>query len=151
MNIKQLKTFTDILDVLERRSTCYRLQVAALLVSDDRIISSGWNGVPSNHKECKDVFNGYDINSEEFKQAHTIFSLNNELHAEQNCIGYAARHGIKTANCDMVITLSPCTQCAKLIIAAGIKSIFYKRLYDRNPEAVELLKQSKIHCSQIEI
>ena len=140
--------YKEILQIIEKRSTCVRLKVAAILVKDDRIISTGWNGTPSKHKHCSEIFEGKD--SEYIKAHHAEFSKNNELHGEQNCIAWAARTGIKTEGSTMFISYSCCTACAKLIIAAGIKKVYYIKEYDREPEGIDLLKSSGIEIKQLD-
>lgn len=141
--------FTDILGILEKRSTCSRVKVAALIVKDGRIISTGWNGVPAGHTHCTEVFDCLDKDSEEYLEEHRIFSERNEGHAEQNAIGYAARNGITTDNSTLYVSKSPCSSCAKLIIAAGITTVYYTEMYDRDPYGIKLLEKSNIEVKNI--
>ncbi len=143
-----MNIYNDILEVFEKKSTCVRLQVAAIIVSDDRIISTGWNGVPKGHKHCNQIFNATDQAT--IDQDHRTFSEQNEIHAEQNAIAFAARKGIATENCDLYVSVSPCTACAKLIISAGIKNVYYKKLYDRETYGLDLLKQSNINLIKLD-
>ena len=144
--MKYKNFFVEVLNAAEKNSTCCRLQVAALIVKNDRIISTGWNGVPSGLKHCCDVFDTNDVN---FMEDHKHFSEMYEIHAEQNAIAYAARNGIALENCDMYVTYSPCVHCAKIIIASGIKRVFYKIEYDRNTHGIELLKKLNIEIIKI--
>ena len=123
MNTKDIETFSEVLDIFAKRSTCARLQVASLLIKNGRIISTGWNGVPAGMEHCEHVFAGQDMTDPEVKEKHRLFSEDNELHAEQNCIANAP---IRGEGCDIFVSVSPCKQCAKLIIAEGIKSVYYK-------------------------
>ena len=144
---KSLTMYNDILDIIERRSTCIRVKVAAILVKDDRIVSTGWNGVPAGHVHCEDIWK--DIPEEEMKTGHHAYSTANELHAEQNCLAYAAKHGIATNGATMYLSISCCMQCSKLIIAAGIAEVYYKQKYDRETAGLDLMKTSGIFVSQI--
>lgn len=146
---KQLEVYRKILEAIESRSTCHRLQVGAVLVLDDRPISTGWNGVPSGHDHCCDIYADRDKTSPAFIEEHRIFSENNELHAEQNCLMFAAKKGIKTDGADLYITYSPCKQCAKLIIASGIKRVFYKEEYDRQPYIPGFLEKNGIEVQKL--
>jgi dCMP deaminase len=65
------------------------------------------------------------------------------VHAEQNCITFAAKNGISTNNCDLYVTVSPCKTCAKLIIQSGIKRVIYKNLY-KDEEGIKFLKNRGI-------
>jgi len=153
------KTFLEIAKIMSEHSTCSRVQVGAVLVKDRRIISCGYNGVPSGQEECVDyfkrIYNSHNIDltfwawceREDFKDLHREFSINNELHGEQNAIGYAARNGINTSGSTMYLTISPCKQCAKLIIAAGIKRVIYQEIYNRaEDDGIPLLQQNNVEC-----
>jgi dCMP deaminase len=109
----------------------------------------GWNGVPAGHQHCCDVFAGKDMTDPVVREEHRIFSELYELHAEQNCLSYAARHGIETDGADLWVEVSPCNMCSKLIIAHGIKNVFYKTLYDRETNGLKLLENQGIKVQKI--
>jgi dCMP deaminase len=120
--------FVEILEAVKKRSTCARSQVSALIVKENRIISMGYGGSPSGLPHCLDVgcligSNGGCIRT---------------IHAESNAIAFAARHGIAVEGADIWVSLSPCLDCAKLIINSGIVSVYYLEQY-RNRDGVELL------------
>lgn len=145
MNSKDIVMFKEVLTTFKKRSTCARLQVAALLVREGRIVSTGWNGVPAGKKHCNEIFKTEDIyHNEEIKHEHHKFAEINELHAEVNVLGYSARYGIQTKGCDMIISLSPCVNCAKLIIASGIREVYFTDLYDRNIDGLQVLVDSGV-------
>lgn len=148
MSQKDQATYRDILDVLERRSTCARIQVACTIVRDGRNIVSGWNGVLAGATHCCDHFPNYDPVS--MDAAHRKFSIENELHGEANAIGFAAKHGIAVGGADLYVTYSPCLDCAKLLSAAGIARVFYKRQYDRTPEGIDYLKRHGIPVTKLD-
>ena len=147
-------------ELVSSQSTCCRLQVGAVLVKEGRVISIGFNGVPAHQAHCEDIFKvEYEnkfkdkfksmaefIKSPEFKDIHGKFSNDNELHAEQNAILFAAKNGISTGGSHLYITLSPCINCAKVIITAGIEKVYYKELYDRSQEGVIFLGRNGIEC-----
>lgn len=165
------ETFMQIAELIAgRHSTCVRIQVGALLVKDDRIISTGYNGVASKQRECNDFFQTYWKNhvgrvhpecawheeypkwleSDEFKRMHREFSVKREIHAEVNCIAYAARQSIDITGAKMYCTWSPCINCAKLIIASGIKTYYYRNLYERKEDdGRELLYENKVSFYEI--
>jgi dCMP deaminase len=142
--------FTESVKLAAAMSSCIRVQVGAILVKDGRIVCSGWNGSPPGHAHCCDIFKDsypFDhdaIKMAEFKAAHGAFSKSNELHAEANVICFAAKHGISTNGLTLISSTRPCEGCAMLIIAAGIKEIFYLDEYDRVDNAEALLKTSNI-------
>jgi dCMP deaminase len=81
---------------------------------------------------------------------HHDFATQFEIHAESNAIGWAARYGISTEGTTLYTTVSPCINCAKLIITAGIKEVVYKSEYDRPEDnGIELLKKAKILITKI--
>ena len=141
--------FGKILDAICERSTCHRIKVGALIVRDGRIISTGWNGTYSGGTHCSEHFKGIDSTTDEFKQLHREFSERYEIHSEQNAIAYAARNGIATDGATMYISLSPCSNCAKLIVASGIKTVFYRDIYDRMTEGLDFLIKSGITVERL--
>lgn len=150
MKLKDINTFIDILNIYTKRSTCSRVKVAAIIVKDGRIISTGWNGSPTGVEHCEEVFKGQDMSNFENKSAHQVFSNKYEIHAEQNAIAFAARNGISTDGCSIITKISPCTYCAKLIIAAGITEMYYEELYDRDGnDSLDLLRKANVKCFKI--
>ena len=141
--------FMQVANLISFKSTCARKQVGAVLVHDNRIISIGYNGTPSGMEHCCDHFKDHDLSSPEFMEEHRIFSINNELHAEGNALAFAAKHGLETDECTMYVTLSPCTACAKLILSAGIKKVYYKERYDRETNGIDFLNKNGVLCEQI--
>lgn len=163
------KTFIEIAEKFAEHSTCVKRKVGAVLVKDLRILSTGYNGTPSGFCNCCDVFgNGpkeiatkaifykndfpNSLNSKKSYEGHYFthheFSEKYEIHAEQNCLAIAAKNGISTNGCELYITTAPCAQCAKLIIASGIKKVYYKEIY-KNNFGIELLNERNIMCEQV--
>lgn len=138
--------FVEHLNIIQKSSTCKRVQVAALLVKDDRIIATGKNGVASGKQHCCDIFKSVDEN---FHQYHHDFSVRYELHAEQNLISFCAKNGIATAGCTLYVSHSPCIYCAKIILASGITSVRFVERYDRDVSGIEFLLENDIECSQL--
>lgn len=116
-------------------SYCKRRQVGALLVKDKMIISDGYNGTPS----------GFDNNCEDDNNS----SFPYVLHAEANAITKVARSNNSSDGATLYVTASPCIECAKLIIQAGIKRVVYGEQY-RLLDGVDLLRKAGIDVSQIE-
>lgn len=109
------------------RSTCGRLQVGAILEREGRVIVSGYNGAPGGFSHCDPGVCRMDK------------PCIRTVHAEANCICFAARHGIATEGTTMWTTDSPCAACAYLIINAGIREVVYLRKY-RDPDPLRLLQ-----------
>lgn len=150
-------------ELVAEQSTCCRMHVGAVLVKENRVISIGFNGTPAGQEHCEDHFmRVYETEfaeqfptyedyhaSRTFYDAHGKFSNENELHAEQNAILFAAKNGISTVGSTLYVTVSPCIHCAKVIVAAGITRVFYKTLYDRSQEGIVFLDKTGIECRQL--
>ncbi len=126
--------------MVAKRSTCLRRQVGALIVKDKRILATGYNGAPSGLRHCEEVG---CIRKESNIPSGERHELCRGLHAEQNAIIQAARHGISIKDGTLYCTNSPCVICAKMIINAGIKEIIYDEGYD-DPLAMELLEEAGV-------
>ncbi len=114
--------YLDIAKSFAKKSTCKQKQVGSVIVKNDRIISHGYNGTPSGMIHCRDTADYGELTHRQWSEIH-------EIHAEQNAICYAARAGISTEGATMYVTASPCHNCAKLIVAAGIKILIVGSIY----------------------
>lgn len=125
--MKKMSVFMEMAVMFSQLSHCVSKKVAAFIVRNGRIISTGINGSPSGATNCDDVFdpNSFDRN------IHHFWSELHELHAESNAIAEAAKRGIAIYDSDLYVTLSPCSSCAKLIAASGIKNVYFDELYDK--------------------
>jgi len=119
--------FMAITRLVASRSTCIRRKVGAILVKDKRILCTGYNGAPSGLRHCEEVGCIRANSSIASGERH---ELCRGLHAEQNVIVQAAYYGISIVNSDLYCTNKPCSICAKLIINAGIKRIFFEEDYN---------------------
>ena len=137
--------FMDITFLVARRSTCLRRAVGAIVVKDKRILSTGYNGAPTGIKHCLEA----GCLREELNIAS---GKNHELcrgiHAEQNAIIQAAFHGIQVSGSVLYCTNQPCSICAKMIINAGIKTVYYKDGYD-DPLTLEMFDDAKVTLHQL--
>ena len=130
-------------EIFAELSHARRLHVGAIIVKDDRIISIGYNGMPSGwDNNCEDTIQHSD-------DTVTLKSKPEVLHAETNAIAKLARSTESGLNATMFITHSPCLDCAKLIYQSGINAVYYRDAY-RNEDGVSFLKQSKVKVEQIE-
>jgi len=119
--------FIKFAELAGKRSTCIRRSVGAVIVKNNRILATGYNGVPSGVEHCDKVGclrNDLNIPS---GQNH---ELCRGVHAEQNAILQAARNGVSIDNADLYCCTKPCIICTKLIINAGIKKVYYVNDYD---------------------
>lgn len=118
--------FMEITQLVAKRSTCVRRSVGAVIVKEKRLLSTGYNGAPSGIKHCIDVGCLREKLKVESGQRH---ELCRGIHAEQNAIIQAAYHGVSIKGADLYCTNLPCIICAKMIINAGLKTIFYQAGY----------------------
>ena len=144
MRKEKIEYFVNVLKETQKLSTCISKQVGCLIVRDGRILLSSYNGVASGMKHCNKRFNKYFD-----RDKHHEWSNENELHSEQNIISYAAKKGIKLENSIMYVTLSPCIHCSKLILASGIKEVYYLESYDMDDSGIKFLNEREIKCIKI--
>ena len=119
--------FKEICITTAKRSCCNKLHVGCILVKDNRIISCGYNG----------FLPGYPHNSI-IKQGHEVATI----HAEQNTIADCAKRGVSSFGSHAYITHFPCLNCTKLLIASGIKHIYYINDYNNDTTVYNFVKSS---------
>jgi len=130
--------FMDIAHVVARRSNCMKRKVAAVVVRDKRIVTTGYNGTPRGARNC---------NEGGCPRCNTLAPAGAELeecmcnHAEENAIVQAAFHGISVRGATLYCTYSPCLHCTKLIINAGIEEVVYNAEYPMGARALDLLAE----------
>lgn len=136
----------NITNLVAQRSTCLRRAVGAVLVKDKRVLSTGYNGAPSNLKHCSEVG---CLREQMGIESGKMHELCRGIHAEQNAIIQAAYHGVSVKGAVIYCTNQPCSICARMIINAGIVKIYYQSGY-ADPLAKELLAEANIELKQIE-
>jgi dCMP deaminase len=137
--------FINIAHEISTASKCVSKQVGAVIVKDGRILSTGYNGTPAGYTNCCDHWNG------EHTKDHHEWSKTYEIHAEMNALIWAARRGIAVEGATIFVTLEPCADCSKNIIASGIKRIVYERSYEHNHSEVisKFLKDNGVIIEQV--
>ena len=139
--------FMGITDLVASRSTCLRRKVGAVIVKEKRILCSGYNGAPSKVPHCSETGCLREKLNVPSGEKH---ELCRGVHAEQNAIIQAAFHGIRVNGAVLYCTNQPCSICAKMIINAGIKKVYYKDGYD-DPLGLEMFDQAKVELIQLGI
>jgi dCMP deaminase len=144
MKQKFQQLYITIASTVATMSTARRLQVGAIVVKDDRVISMGYNGMPSGwDNNCEDEIcwpNG------EIKFLTTKPEV---LHAETNAIAKLARSNESGLGATMFITHSPCLDCAKLVYQSGINTVYYRNSY-RSEEGIQFLEKAGVEVVKLE-
>ena len=136
--------FIDITHLVATRSTCLRRQVGALLVKDRNILATGYNGTPSGVSHCDEVGCLRDRLKVPSGERH---ELCRGLHAEQNAIIQAARHGVNIDGSTLYCTTMPCIICTKMLINAGIRRVVFEEGY-ADELAREMVAEAGIEVEQ---
>lgn len=138
MKEKFKRAYMQTANTFAELSSAQRLHVGAIVVKDDRIISIGYNGMPS----------GWSNVCEDTQEDGSLKTKAEVLHAEMNAISKLARSTESGNGADIFITHAPCIECAKLIYQSGIKRVFYNKEY-RSNDGILFLKKSNIEVEQI--
>ncbi len=138
--------FMSIAHVVKTRGNCVRRKVAAVVVKDRRIISTGYNGTPRGIANCCD---GGCARCASDAPSGSALGDCICSHAEENAIVQAAYHGIALKGAAIYVTLSPCLTCAKMIINAGIVEVVYDELYHFNEQTRALFAEAGVRCRRL--
>jgi len=140
--------FMNVAHLISRRATCTRAHIGAVIVRENSILSTGYNGAPSGLPHCNDT------NCIIYESKHPDGTVEencvNTIHAEINAIALAAKHGVSIKDSDIYITASPCIHCLKVLINVGIKTIYYDKPY-KIGQIDELLRLSGIRLVQVNV
>ena len=170
MKQKFIDLYIDWADRTAQLSHARRLQVGAIIVKEDRVISMGYNGMPSGwDNNCEDIewcsaggwlspeeieegwpFEGTytDVDGNIMQGRYRLKTKPEVLHAETNAISKLAKSSESGDDASIFITHAPCLDCAKLRYQSGINSVFYRNSY-RNTDGVEFLEKSGVGVTQI--
>ena len=142
MKQKWIDAFMDTAERFAELSSAKRLQVGAVIVKDNRIISIGYNGMPSGWtNDCENYIQHSD-------DTVTTVTKDEVIHAEANAISKLARSNESGLGSDMFITHAPCVDCAKMIYGAGISKVYYRNTY-RDTAGIDFLKNCNIEVEQV--
>jgi len=133
--------------LVSERSTCLRRHVGAVLIKDKQILATGYNGAPMGITHCDSVGCLREKLKVPSGQRHEICR---GLHAEQNVLLQAAKHGVSVRESSIYITNAPCSICAKMIINAGITEVI---ISDNYPDSMakKFLKEARIKLRKVDI
>ncbi|MEI7941838.1 MAG: cytidine/deoxycytidylate deaminase family protein [Candidatus Riflemargulisbacteria bacterium] len=138
--------FMNIAEEVATRATCLKRKIGAVIVKDKQILTTGYNGAPMGMKHATEVG---CLRDQLQVPSGTHHELCRGLHAEQNAIIQAARHGVNISGATLYCTHMPCVICAKMIINAGIERIVFKGYYP-DELSVQMLTESSITISLFE-
>jgi dCMP deaminase len=135
------RMYLRMANIVAEQSKAARAQVGAMIVKNDNIISFGYNGTP----------NGFDNTCEYLGNDMDVHTKPEVLHAESNAITKLAKHGgVGSAGATLYCTYSPCFDCAKLIVQAGIKRVVYEREYRVSEQVFEFLAHAGVDLEQLD-
>jgi dCMP deaminase len=142
MKQKFIDAYMDVAKRFAQLSSAKRLQVGAIIVKDDRIVSIGYNGTPSGwSNECEYYVQLSDDTVESKTKPEVI-------HAEANAIAKLAKSTESGEDAVMFLTHAPCMDCAKQIYTAGIKKVYFEQQY-RSEDGIEFLYKCNIEVKQV--
>lgn len=144
MNSKHIAAYMQTAETFAQCSTARRAKVGAIIVKDNRIISIGYNGMPSGwDNDCE--------NTVGMQRGEPVLKTKPEvLHAEMNAIGKVARSSESSNGAAIFITHAPCHDCAKMIYQSGINSVYYRAAY-RDTAGLEFLKRCNIPVEHLDV
>ena len=138
--------FLNIAHIVKTRSTCIRRQVGAVIVKNHNIISTGYNGAAIGIPHCEEVGCLREKLRIKSGERHELCAA---IHAEQNAIIQAARHGNSIEGATLYCTHQPCSICAKMLVNSGIKRVVFNGAYP-DGFAENVLKEGNIDICRVE-
>lgn len=164
MQEKFKQLYMDIASRTAMLSSARRLQVGAILVKDNQILSLGYNGTPSgwdNDCEYKEYDLSKDFEGNYFPGSRELYPYDDErgryrlktkpevIHAESNCIAKVAKSTISTTGSTMFVTHAPCVECAKLIYQSGINTVYFGKQY-RDDSGIKFLTKAGVSVNKLD-
>lgn len=137
--------FINILNTVKDRSSCLSRKVGAIIVKDNRVVATGYNGSPCGIESCEDK----GICRRRGSKSGSNLDICIAVHAEENAITQCAKYGISCENAKIYVTTKPCERCMKAIIQSGIKEVIYLDDYN-SPLTDELARLSNIKLIKYE-
>jgi dCMP deaminase len=140
--------FMDIARVVASRSNCMKRKVAAIIVRDKRVISTGYNGTPRGTRNCNE---GGCPRCNNMAASGTSLDECLCSHGEENAIVQASYHGVSLKDALIYTTFAPCLMCAKMIINSGIREVIYNLDYPLNDSSFHLFSEAGIAARQLKV
>jgi dCMP deaminase len=144
MKPKFQKLYNNIAHEVAKMSHARRLQVGAVIVKDDRVISMGYNGMPAGwDNNCESEETEFNLVTKTRTGTGKLTTRPEVLHAESNAIAKLAKSNDSGDGADIFVTHAPCMECSKLIFQSGIRRVYYSSDY-RDDSGIKFLKQSGV-------
>jgi len=140
--------FMNIAKVVASRSNCMKRKVAAIIVKDKRVISTGYNGTPRGTRNCNE---GGCPRCNNLATSGTALDECLCSHGEENAIVQASYHGVSLKDAIIYSTFAPCLQCAKMIINSGIREVIYNMDYPLNESAFRLFQEAGVFIRKLKV
>jgi len=148
MKQKFIDAYMDVAERFSKLSSAKRLNVGAIVVKDDRIISIGYNGMPTGWDNTCEEEVLVDYGNRVSDAKYELKSKPEVLHAESNAIAKLARSSESGEGASIFITHAPCIDCAKLIYQSGIAAVYYKTEY-RSTQGIDFLHRSDVQVVKV--
>jgi dCMP deaminase len=149
MKQKFIDYYMSIAERTAELSTAKRLQVGAIVVKEDRIVSIGYNGMPAGWtNECEYHVSEYDEVTKSWYLTDETKTKPEVIHAEANAIAKLAKSTESGNGAVMFLTHAPCMDCAKQVYTAGISKVYYKNSY-RSTDGINFLNNCKVEVEQL--
>lgn len=143
MKPKFIPMYMEMAEIVAKQSSAKRLQVGAIIVKEDRIISIGYNGMPAGWtNECEEVVEQHEDGGQVTRTKDEV------IHAEANAIAKLARSTEAGEDSTMFLTHAPCIHCAKQVYTAGIKKVYYRNTY-RDTSGLDFLEKCGVDVEHI--
>jgi dCMP deaminase len=140
--------FMNIAKVVASRSNCMKRKVAAIIVRDKRVISTGYNGTPRGTRNCNE---GGCPRCNSMAASGTALDECLCSHGEENAIVQGSYHGVSLKDAIIYTTFAPCLQCSKMIINSGIREVIYNMDYPLNDSAFRLFEQAGVFIRKLRV
>jgi dCMP deaminase len=132
-----------ILDAVASRGTCLRNKCGCVIVRDNVLLSTGYNGAPSGAPQCDEV--GCLMEEVKHGDGHVSMHCRRTVHAEANAILQAAKNGVEIKQGTLYCGMTPCRDCAMLIVNSGIKQVVVKKDYHESAETKKMFKDAGVN------
>src|SRR5205823_874936 len=140
--------FMNIAKVVASRSNCMKRKVAAIIIRDKRVVSTGYNGTPRGTRNCNE---GGCPRCNSLAISGTALDECLCSHGEENAIVQASYHGVSLKDAIIYTTFAPCLQCSKMIINSGIREVIYNLEYPLNDSAFRLFQQAGVFIRKLKV